>query len=208
MTGVEIVDGSPIFAYGLERILSRQGVAVVATTAGATERPHPLADVMLVDPEVFHGRDELRQIGRLARVCPVIVLTAERPSDRASAYLRVGAAAVISKQEPPDVILTAVGAHVGRRPAAAQTSVPAEPDTSTANGLDTPLSGREEQVLRQISSGLTHDQVARRLGISRHTVDTYVKRIRSKLGIGNKAELTRAAAILGEAWPVNVGAGR
>ncbi|GIJ62242.1 response regulator transcription factor [Virgisporangium aurantiacum] len=55
------------------------------------------------------------------------------------------------------------------------------------------LSAREEQVLTQISCGLTHTQVARRLGISAHTVDTYVKRIRSKLGAGNKAELTRAA---------------
>jgi len=55
------------------------------------------------------------------------------------------------------------------------------------------LSGRELQVLRQISRGLTHGQIATRLGISPHTVDTYVKRIRAKLGVGNKAELTRIA---------------
>ena len=43
---------------------------------------------------------------------------------------------------------------------------------------------------------------SRRLGISAHTVDTYVKRIRSKLAVGNKAELTRAA-VLGRylQWP-------
>ena len=57
------------------------------------------------------------------------------------------------------------------------------------------LSGREEQVLRQISRGLTHGQIATRLGISPHTVNTYVKRIRAKLGVGNKAELTRAALL-------------
>ncbi|MEU6463726.1 helix-turn-helix transcriptional regulator [Streptomyces sp. NPDC046976] len=55
------------------------------------------------------------------------------------------------------------------------------------------LSPREEQVLRFIASGMTHGQVARRIGISRHTVDTYVKRVRSEFGIGNKAELTRVA---------------
>ena len=48
-------------------------------------------------------------------------------------------------------------------------------------------------MLRQISRGLTHGQIATRLGISPHTVDTYVKRIRAKLGVGNKAELTRVA---------------
>ena len=57
------------------------------------------------------------------------------------------------------------------------------------------LSEREEQVLRQIAHGLTHGQIATRLGISPHTVDTYVKRIRAKLGVGNKAELTRVALL-------------
>ncbi|MGW3747302.1 response regulator transcription factor [Streptomyces sp. NPDC005146] len=55
------------------------------------------------------------------------------------------------------------------------------------------LSQREQQVLDFIAEGLTHAQTARRLGISQHTVDTYVKRIRSKLGVGNKAELARLA---------------
>ncbi|MFF2778624.1 response regulator transcription factor [Streptomyces sp. NPDC058052] len=60
-----------------------------------------------------------------------------------------------------------------------------------------PLSAREEQVLHMLAQGLTHDQTARRLGISRHTVDTYVKRVRGKLGLGNKAELVRAAMAYG-----------
>lgn len=63
------------------------------------------------------------------------------------------------------------------------------------------LSTREHQVLQQIALGLTHHQIGRRLGISQHTVDTYVKRIRAKLGLGNKAELTRAALALGQAEP-------
>jgi RNA polymerase sigma factor (sigma-70 family) len=59
------------------------------------------------------------------------------------------------------------------------------------------LSERERQVLGHIARGLTQGQVARRLGISEHTVDTYVKRIRAKLGAGNKAELTRLALLGG-----------
>lgn len=43
--------------------------------------------------------------------------------------------------------------------------------------------------------GLTHLQIATRLGISPHTVDTYVKRIRAQARVGNKAELTRAALL-------------
>ncbi|MEU6885573.1 helix-turn-helix transcriptional regulator [Streptomyces viridosporus] len=55
------------------------------------------------------------------------------------------------------------------------------------------LSPRERQVLDFIAAGLTHAQAARRLGISQHTVDTHVKRIRSKLGVGNKADMVRLA---------------
>ena len=69
---------------------------------------------------------------------------------------------------------------------------------------DTALSTRERQVLQYIACGYTHGQAARRLGISPHTVDTYVKRIRAKLAVGNKAELTRAA-VLGKylQWPIS-----
>ncbi|WP_236573536.1 response regulator transcription factor [Streptomyces sp. GS7] len=58
------------------------------------------------------------------------------------------------------------------------------------------LSPREQEVLRFIAAGMTHGQVSRRIGISQHTVDTYVKRVRSKLSVGNKAELTRIALSL------------
>jgi DNA-binding NarL/FixJ family response regulator len=196
VTGVEIIDGCPIFVYGLKEILSGQGMSVVAVTDNTALQLHEQADVVLVDPAVFRERDEVLQIGRLARARPVLVLTAKRLSGRAPAYLRVGAAGVLSKQERPEVIVAAVRA--AGQPAAAsgrEQAAPAGVDGATAGELGNPLSRREEQVLRQISWGLTHDQVARRLGISRHTVDTYVKRIRSKLGVGNKAELTRAAML-------------
>lgn len=45
----------------------------------------------------------------------------------------------------------------------------------------TVLSQRERQVLRFIADGFTQDQTARRLGISPHTVDTYIKRVRGEL---------------------------
>ncbi|MFD3530998.1 response regulator transcription factor [Streptomyces sp. NPDC058664] len=70
--------------------------------------------------------------------------------------------------------------------------VPAGAGTVVRQGVAT-LSPREREVLRHLVEGCTHDQAARRIGISQHTVDTYVKRIRSKLGAHNKAQLVRAA---------------
>lgn len=59
------------------------------------------------------------------------------------------------------------------------------------------LAPREIETLRFIASGFTHAQIATRMGLSPATVNTYAKRIRAKLNVSNKAELTRAAIELG-----------
>ncbi|MFI5931008.1 response regulator transcription factor [Actinoplanes sp. NPDC051494] len=61
------------------------------------------------------------------------------------------------------------------------------------------LGPREVETLRLIAAGMTHRQVARQLGVTEQTVNTYAKRLRRKLGAANKADLTRRAAELGYA---------
>ncbi|MEU2246865.1 response regulator transcription factor [Streptomyces sp. NPDC019224] len=60
-----------------------------------------------------------------------------------------------------------------------------------------PLARREQETLRLLAGGLTHGQIGRRLGLTEATISTYVKRIRTKLDVGNKADLTRRAIELG-----------
>ncbi|MCC0100174.1 helix-turn-helix transcriptional regulator [Streptomyces flavotricini] len=57
-------------------------------------------------------------------------------------------------------------------------------DTSPA------LTGRERQVLCMLSSGDTVSSIARQLGLSPHTVDTYLRRLRTKTGTANRTQLT------------------
>ena len=59
------------------------------------------------------------------------------------------------------------------------------------------LAPREEETLRHIAAGRTYLQTARHMGLSRHTVDAYLRRIRTKLNITTMAELTRLAISLG-----------
>ncbi|MEV6823572.1 helix-turn-helix transcriptional regulator [Amycolatopsis sp. NPDC051102] len=51
------------------------------------------------------------------------------------------------------------------------------------------LTTRERQVAEHVVRGYTYDSIARRLNISPHTVDTYVRRIKLKLGVANRAQL-------------------
>jgi DNA-binding CsgD family transcriptional regulator len=59
------------------------------------------------------------------------------------------------------------------------------------------LAPREHEVLQHIAAGRTYAQTARRMGLSPHTVDAYLRRIRAKSGISSSAELMRLAITLG-----------
>ncbi|MCF1594465.1 response regulator transcription factor [Streptomyces muensis] len=59
------------------------------------------------------------------------------------------------------------------------------------------LAPRERETLQHIARGCTYLQAARLMGLSKHTVDAYLRRIRAKLDINSTAELTRTAIALG-----------
>jgi DNA-binding NarL/FixJ family response regulator len=189
VTSVGIIDSSPVFIVGLMRVLAEAGVCVV----GATSEPGPVPwspDVLLLDPAALPPGARLAGVARAARLAPVLVLC-DGPVPDVRPYLMAGASGVLDRRQQPEVLVGAVRALALGDPVAAAATV-GETDREGVAEAGRELSDREVQVLRQISNGLTHGQVATMLGISRHTVDTYVKRIRAKLGVGNKAELTRA----------------
>jgi DNA-binding NarL/FixJ family response regulator len=193
MIRVDIIDSSPIFTHGLRSVLTSGGFKVIATRTGAADPLSWQADIFLVDPEAIGNLTLAEFVNTTGRAAPVLLLGRLTETDVLMQYLRAGASGFVDRSTEVENLYTAVravangGVHwTFDRP------VESAPNPRAA---DTVLSPRERQVLRQIAGGLTHGQVARRLGISPHTVDTYVKRIRSKLDIGNKAELTRAALL-------------
>ncbi|MBX7549136.1 helix-turn-helix transcriptional regulator [Streptomyces sp. NPDC004232] len=55
------------------------------------------------------------------------------------------------------------------------------------------LTPRERQVLSLLAAGGTYREIARNLGVSRHTVDTYLRRLRTKTGSANRTQLIMLA---------------
>ncbi|MEV1046907.1 helix-turn-helix transcriptional regulator [Streptomyces sp. NPDC049916] len=51
------------------------------------------------------------------------------------------------------------------------------------------VSVREREVLGHVARGATYREVARRMDLSPHTVDTYIRRIRAKTGARNRMHL-------------------
>jgi DNA-binding NarL/FixJ family response regulator len=192
MIKLDVFDGSPVFLEGLRSVLGANGVTITAktsTAAGLSWR----ADVFLFNPAIADV-DELQAfIAEASRIAPVLLLVDTVDEVAVLNYVRVGACGLVDRTASGATIVSAIRTVAnGGQFWGESGGTQVEPDGPESRET---LSPRERQVLRQISRGLTHTQIASRLGISRHTVDTYVKRVRVKLNIGNKAELTRAAVL-------------
>ncbi|MGD0245528.1 MAG: response regulator transcription factor [Streptosporangiaceae bacterium] len=200
------MDDHPVARRGLQSILAEAG-DIQVSAAVATPAELSLAGLGEVRPDVimldlYLDGDEpcLDVIPTLRQDHKVLVVSASgRPADVLGA-LRAGACGYVTKLADPLMLVAAVHTvasggfalssqladilrgELARVPAAAG----AAPGTPA-------LSRREEEALELIARGLTHAQAASRMGVSRATVDTYVERIRAKLHVGNKAELSRAA---------------
>lgn len=210
MIRVAIVDDHPIARRGIEQVLAESpGLRVVASAESPAELARLLAaagdgavpDVMILD--LYHDGDEpcLDAVEQLSSGTRVLVMSASgRPADVLGA-IRRGAAGYVTKQTSAEMIVKAVetaasgGFYLSSQLAdilQAELTRP-DPPARARPARAGELSPREEETLSLIARGFTHAQVATRMKVSKATVDTYVERIRAKLQVGNKAELTRAA---------------
>lgn len=185
MVRVGIVDNHPITLWGLRSVLEADhGITVVAACPQPNEIDPSTLDVLLLDAYLGTDLPCIALVARMSARTAIIMISSFNRIDDMNECISAGARAYLHTASPVELFGETV------RRVAAGDAPPAAP--SFLSG-DQSLSPRERAVLNQIAWGLTHDQIARRLGISKHTVDTYVKRVRAKLKLGNKAELTRAA---------------
>jgi two-component system, NarL family, nitrate/nitrite response regulator NarL len=205
---IAIVDDHPVARYGMERIFGGQAalgtpeldvVCAVASLAEFHDR-EIAADVVILDLYLDRGRLTVEEIAEVAQRCPILVVSASARHPDVMTAIRAGASGYLIKSAEAESFCEAVTmVAAGNFYISSQladlidTSAAAEP-----SGLSASLAPREREVLSLIAQGFTQTQAATRMGVSPATIDTYVKRIRRKLGPGNKADLTRRAIELGE----------
>jgi DNA-binding NarL/FixJ family response regulator len=194
---VAIVDDHPIARRGVASALAdADEVEVAASVDSAAQLPDgEPADVVILD--LYHDGDRpcLAVVTEWSARTRVLVMSASgRPMDVLGA-VRAGAAGYITKRAQPAMFVAAVQTvAAGGFWLSSQLADILQSDLrGPATAPQTPLSPREEQALDLIARGYTHAQTATRMGVTKATVNTYVERIRAKLHVGNKAELTRAA---------------
>lgn len=187
MTRVLIVSPSGVVRAGLQTVLeSGHGLDVVGAVP-ALDSPHlPEADVVLME---LVSRDDPVPVSE--EIGATVLLGDLEPGEG----IRRGARAVLPRNaEPPEIIAAVEAAAAGLvviRPEMVDRLIPA---VSTGES-ETPreaLTAREIEVLTMLAEGEGNKQIARRLGISEHTVKFHVGSILGKLNASSRTEAVTA----------------
>ncbi|MEV6536989.1 response regulator transcription factor [Streptomyces sp. NPDC051639] len=198
---IAVVEHHSLVRRGLASLLSGLPLAeLIAVVAEPSElnRVLPRPDVVVLGPPPGSERSLEVAVDHLAGLGKVLVV-ADFTRPLVTTALRAGAFGCVTRESGDDELVEALttvargGVHIS--PALA----PRLRAELRAPSMAAPavLARREVETLRWLAAGMTHRQIARRMDLTEATVSTYVKRIRNKLGVGNKADLTRKAIELG-----------
>jgi DNA-binding NarL/FixJ family response regulator len=201
MLAVAIVDDQTVARAGMEKLIGEMPtLKVVCSVASVDELDtDPARDVMVLGLTPRTANRALLAVRRLARSSHVLVTSSNDNVAALFEGLRAGARGCVTQQSDEEVIRLAVATVAFGGVFVCPSLVPRYQAELLRRTADDPmaLSPREVEALRWIAKGFTHAQVARRMGVTETTIDTYAKRIRAKLNVGNKAQLTRMAIELG-----------
>lgn len=201
---VLIADDHPIFRRGLRTVLEKEpGVVVVGEAQGGEEAvrlSRELApDILLLDLTMpgVSGMEALADLATCSTGVRTIVLTASIEKAEIVKALRLGAAGVVLKSAPIELLFKSIlsvmaGQHwIGRD--AVSDLVQALRAQETAAGKPVRdrfgLTARELEITSAVVSGLSNKEIARQLSLSEDTVKHHLTNIFNKMGASNRLEL-------------------
>lgn len=208
-----IVDDQRLMREGLHTLLELEhGFEVVGEAASGQAALDAYAelmpDVVLMDIRM-PGMDGVEATRRLCARWPgtkVIILTTFDNDVNVFEGLRAGAAGYLLKdlsgQELAYAVRTVYNGGALIEPAVAKRVV-AEfarlhpPARTAGEGLPEPLSERELEVLKLVSSGLSNREIGSRLSLSEGTVKNYVSGVLQKIGVRDRTQAALRGRELG-----------
>lgn len=190
-----------LFRVGLEELLERRGVEVVAAMAdwqegiefAVSDRP----DAMLLDLQL-PGMSEvevLRELRKRKPNLPVAMLTFSLDESNLIQALRAGATGYLLRTIEPDELITSLQNMIAGHLVVAKEfthvltrAMCGELDITKEKVALAGLTVREMEILCHLSGGKSNKVIARELGISDGTVKLHVKAILRKLQVHSRVD--------------------
>ena len=160
-------------------------------------------DVILMDIEMpgMDGISATEIISANYPMIKVIMLTVFDDDEKIFKSIQAGASGYLLKDETPAKILEGIkmiaagGAPMSPSIAAKTLRLLRNPDSATGNNSPEvfSLSGRETEVLEQLSRGLDYTKIAANLFVSPSTIRKHIENIYKKLEVHNKVQAVQKA---------------
>lgn len=208
---VLMADDHTMFREGIRLLLETRGGFQVVGEAATGEEAVALArslrpDVVVMDIGMpgMNGLDATRLIQADNPGSRVLILTMHGTDEYFFSALEAGASGYVLKEAASNDLVNAIeSVHRGGMflyPSLA-TKLVEEYLRRVGRGEERSsydaLTPREREVIQLIGEGCTNQEIAEKLGLSVHTVQTHRVHIMNKLGLHNRAQLVSYAARLG-----------
>lgn len=208
MVGILIVASIRIYRDGLAFMLARQpsfqiAAAVSDRTQATTYLAHTRPDLILLDLTTPESATLIRDVARLQRGVPIVVLGVGDAEQDQLACVEAGVAGLVSRDAAIDDLVVALesaargelqctpqfaGSLLRRVAALAAAREPAPP-------VDR-LTVRESQIVKLLEQNLSNKEIAVRLGIEVATVKNHVHNLLEKLQLHRRTDVARHSAIV------------
>ena len=203
---VMLVDDHAMLRHGMAMLINLESDMEVSGEAGDGEEALAAlkaghhADIVLMDMSLktLSGFEVIKVIHNRMPTLPVLVVSMHDEGVYAERALRAGARGYVMKQEPGEVLVTAIrevlrGNIYLSKPMHARLLNRVAAGTSESEPLVSSLTPSEFEVLHLIGSGHSSQEIARLLSRSIKTIETHRFHIRTKLNLRDGADLIRYA---------------
>jgi len=194
-------DDHPTVRQGIIHVLTSQFDELeIIEAANGSEALNKLKtndfDLVILDISMpgRNGLETLKDLKHRFPDLPVLILSMYPEEQYAIRCIKAGASGYLTKEEAPDELVSAIKEILHGNKYITSSLADKLANTLTNSGTDLPhekLSDREYQIMYMIATGKTIRQIADELSLSPKTINTYVSRLKKKLGVNSTGQLIR-----------------